>query len=133
MQGLPSSVMFRGLRLNRMGLPNSDVIMKRSVPVSLSAALSLAALLPLTATPLLAYDDERHANREYLYYPEISAQRAVWGQQDSDTNSCVEGSVIGGLLGAGIGAALSRGNGRWIGMPLGGAAGALIGCQVDGG
>lgn len=50
-----------------------------------------------------------------------------------DTNSCIEGSVIGGLLGAGLGAALSRGDGRWIGVPVGGAAGALIGCQVDGG
>ena len=133
MQGLPSSVMFRRPRFNRMGVFNSDVIMKRSVPVSLAAALSLAVLLPLTATPLLAYDDDRYDNREYLYDPEVSAQPAAWGQQDSDTNSCVEGSVIGGLLGAGIGAALSRGNGRWIGMPLGGAAGALIGCQVDGG
>ena len=133
MQGLSSSVMFCRRHLNTMGLPNSDVIMKRFVPVSLSAALSLAALLPLTATPLLAHDDDRYDNREYLYSPEISAQPAAWGQQNSDTNSCVEGSVIGGLLGAGLGAALSRGNGRWIGMPLGGAAGALIGCQVDGG
>ena len=89
-----------------MGLPNSDVIMKRFVPVSLSAALSLAALLPLTATPLLAHDDDRYDNREYLYSPEISAQPAAWGQQNSDTNSCIEGSVIGGLLGAGLGAAL---------------------------
>ena len=51
----------------------------------------------------------------------------------TDTNSCLEGSVIGGLLGAGLGAMLSRGNGRWIGVPIGGAAGVLIGCQVDGG
>lgn len=66
-------------------------------------------------------------------------QRERWEEPDArrvtnpDTNSCVEGSVIGGLLGAGLGAALSRGDGRWIGVPLGGAAGALIGCQVDGG
>ena len=51
----------------------------------------------------------------------------------TDTNSCIEGSVIGGLLGAGLGAMLSRGNGRWIGVPIGGAAGVLLGCQVDGG
>ena len=50
-----------------------------------------------------------------------------------DTNSCVEGSVLGGLIGAGLGAVLSRGEGRWVGVPLGGAAGALVGCQVDGG
>ena len=50
-----------------------------------------------------------------------------------DTNSCIEGSVIGGLLGAGVGAMWSRGSGRWIGVPIGGAAGILLGCQVDGG
>jgi hypothetical protein len=50
-----------------------------------------------------------------------------------DTNSCVEGSVLGGLIGAGLGAVLSRGEGRWGGVPLSGAAGALVGCQVDGG
>ena len=50
-----------------------------------------------------------------------------------DDSSCIEGSDVGGLLGAGAGAALSRGNGRWIGVPVGAAAGALVGCQVDGG
>ena len=50
-----------------------------------------------------------------------------------DDNSCIEGSVIGGLLGAGAGAVLSRGNGRWIGVPVGAAAGSLVGCQVVGG
>ena len=51
----------------------------------------------------------------------------------TDSNSCIEGSVIGGLLGAGAGAALSRGSGRWVGVPVGAAAGAMVGCQVDGG
>ena len=133
MQGLPGSVTFCRRRFNRMELPLRDAIMKRPVRASLSAALSFAVLLPLTATPLLAYDDDRYDNRGYLYRPDISAQPAAWGQPNADTNSCVEGSVIGGLLGVGLGAALSRGNGRWIGMPLGGAAGALIGCPVDGG
>ena len=133
MQALTGSDIFLCRGLNTMGLPISDVIMKRSVPVSLSAALSLAVLCPLTATPLLAYDDDRYDSSEHLYRPYMSAQPAAWGQPDSDTNSCVEGSLIGGLLGVGLGAALSRGNGRWIGMPLGGVAGALIGCQVDGG
>ncbi|MFL0727788.1 MAG: glycine zipper 2TM domain-containing protein [Prochlorococcus sp.] len=40
---------------------------------------------------------------------------------------------MGGLLSAGIGGAISRGNGRWIGVPVGAATGALLGCQVDGG
>ena len=50
-----------------------------------------------------------------------------------DDNSCIEGSVLEGLLGAGAGAALYHGNGRWIGVPVGAAAGSLVGCQVDGG
>jgi uncharacterized protein YcfJ len=61
----------------------------------------------------------------------ISPKRTA--SEKVDDNSCIEGSVIGGLLGAGAGAALSRGNGRWIGVPVGAAAGALVGCQVDGG
>jgi hypothetical protein len=52
---------------------------------------------------------------------------------NEDNNSCIEGSIIGGLLGAAGGAALSRGEGNFIGIPLGIAGGALIGCQVDGG
>lgn len=50
-----------------------------------------------------------------------------------DDNSCVEGTVIGGLLGGGIGGLISRGDGRWIAVPTGAVAGALLGCQVDGG
>ena len=116
----------------------NEVIMNQPVPLRLSALLTLAALLPMTATPLLAYENREYDrrlynSREYLYQPDGATRRAAWEEPQGDTNSCVEGSVIGGLLGAGLGAALSRGNGRWIGVPVGGAAGALIGCQVDGG
>ena len=50
-----------------------------------------------------------------------------------DDNSCIEGSILGGILGGGAGAALSRGNGRWWAIPLGVVGGTLVGCQVDGG
>jgi len=50
-----------------------------------------------------------------------------------DDNSCVEGSVLGGIAGGGLGAALSRGDGRLWAIPLGVVGGALAGCQVDGG
>ena len=50
-----------------------------------------------------------------------------------DNNDCSEGSVIGGLLGAGIALSTSRGKDRFWAVPAGGTAGALIGCQVDGG
>jgi len=53
--------------------------------------------------------------------------------KNTDTNDCSEGSVIGGLLGAGLAISSSRGKDRWWAIPAGGTAGALIGCQVDGG
>ena len=53
--------------------------------------------------------------------------------QNTDTNDCSEGSVIGGILGAGLAISSSRGKDRWWAIPAGGTAGALIGCQVDGG
>ena len=53
--------------------------------------------------------------------------------QRVDNNDCSEGSVIGGLLGAGLALSSSRGKDRFWAVPAGGTAGALIGCQVDGG
>ena len=54
-------------------------------------------------------------------------------RSSTDDNSCVEGTILGGLLGGGIGGLISRGDGRWIAVPTGAVAGALLGCQVDGG
>ena len=50
-----------------------------------------------------------------------------------DDNSCIEGSILGGIAGAAGGAALSRDEGLFIGIPLGIVAGSMIGCQIDGG
>ena len=50
-----------------------------------------------------------------------------------DDNDCSQGSFIGTLLGAGIALSSSRGKDRFWAVPAGGTAGALIGCQVDGG
>jgi len=52
---------------------------------------------------------------------------------NTDDNSCIEGSILGGIAGAAGGAALSRDEGMFIGIPLGIVGGALIGCQIDGG
>ena len=53
--------------------------------------------------------------------------------QNVDTNDCSEGTLIGGLLGAGLATTGSRGKDRWWAIPAGGAAGAMLGCQIDGG
>ena len=50
-----------------------------------------------------------------------------------DDNDCSEGTFIGGLLGAGLALSSSKGKDRFWAVPAGGTAGALIGCQVDGG
>ena len=50
-----------------------------------------------------------------------------------DQNSCKEGTIAGGAIGAGIGMATAKGNDKWWAVPVGGVAGAMIGCQIDGG
>lgn len=52
---------------------------------------------------------------------------------DIDDNSCVEGSILGGILGGGAGGILSTKE-NWIwSIPLGVVGGAVAGCQIDGG
>ena len=53
--------------------------------------------------------------------------------ENVDDNSCIEGSILGGIAGGGIGAAVSRGDGRWWAIPLGIVGGSMVGCQIDGG
>ena len=50
-----------------------------------------------------------------------------------DNNDCSQGSLIGGLLGAGLTMSGTRGKDRWWAVPAGGAAGAIVGCSIDGG
>ena len=75
-----------------------------------------AVQVPCTATP-------RATSRPTMRQQPVSA----------DTNDCSEGTLIGGLLGAGLATTGSRGKDRWWAIPAGGAAGAMVGCQIDGG
>ncbi len=52
---------------------------------------------------------------------------------NTDNNDCRDGSIIGGLLGAGLTMSGTRGKDRWWAVPAGGAAGAMVGCSLDGG
>ena len=71
----------------------------------------------------------------YVKSYEIDVEIPCSGSRASsiDANDCKEGSVIGGLLGAGLAFSGSRGKDRYWAVPAGGTAGALIGCQIDGG
>ena len=74
------------------------------------------------------------SNPGYVRNYEIDVPIPCGGQSVKiDENDCSEGSFIGGLLGAGIALSSSRGKDRFWAVPAGGTAGALIGCQVDGG
>ena len=64
-------------------------------------------------------------------FPRYEEQHPNVGRYDD--NSCIEGSILGGIAGGGLGAALSRKDGRLWAIPLGIVGGAMAGCQVDGG
>ena len=77
------------------------------------------------------------SNPGYVRNYEVDVEIPCGGEnakaKNVDDNDCSEGTVIGGLLGAGIALSSSRGKDRFWAVPAGGTAGALIGCQVDGG
>lgn len=50
-----------------------------------------------------------------------------------DDNSCIEGTVIGGILGGGLAGAISEPDSMIWSIPLGIVGGAMTGCQIDGG
>ena len=75
------------------------------------------------------------SNPGYVRNYEIDVEIPCGGEnyKNIDENDCSEGSFIGGLLGAGIALSSSRGKDRFWAVPAGSTAGALLGCQVDGG
>ena len=82
------------------------------------------------------YISGTQSNPGYVKSYEVDVEIPCGGQrrvEKIDDNDCSEGSFIGGLLGAGIALSSSRGKDRFWAVPTGGTAGALIGCQVDGG
>ena len=75
------------------------------------------------------------SQREVQYMPALPRyyQDAHPHTGHVDNNSCIEGSILGGIAGGGIGAAASRKEGRLWAIPLGIVGGAMVGCQIDGG
>ena len=76
------------------------------------------------------------SNPGYVKSYEVDVVIPCGGQNQAEIivdYDCSEGSVIGGILGAGLALSSSRGKDRFWAVPAAGTAGALIGCQVDGG
>ncbi len=75
------------------------------------------------------------SNPGYVKKYKVDVEIPCGGEQlqKVDNNDCSEGSFIGGLIGAGIALSSTKGKDRFWAVPAGGTAGALIGCQVDGG
>jgi len=71
--------------------------------------------------------------RERVKVPCERHHHAPQKPHQEDSNSCIEGSILGGIAGGGLGAAASRGDGRYWAIPLGIVGGAMVGCQIDGG
>ena len=71
--------------------------------------------------------------RERVKVPCERHHHAPQNHHQTDDNSCIEGSILGGILGGGAGAAASKGDGRYWAIPLGIVGGAMVGCQIDGG
>lgn len=50
-----------------------------------------------------------------------------------DDNSCIEGTIVGGVLGAALAGGMSESDSMIWSIPVGAVGGALVGCQLDGG
>ncbi|MBK16992.1 MAG: cAMP phosphodiesterase [Prochlorococcus sp. SP3034] len=114
--------------------------------IFLLALFSIIPLEPILATTPRAVTCTRTEYREeyipgtksnpgYVKSFEVDVEIPCNGAQTEkvDNNDCKEGSLLGGILGAGLALSSSRGKDRYWAVPAGGTAGALIGCQVDGG
>ena len=74
----------------------------------------------------------RHFNEPSIS-PDIRYEEQYPNVGRYDDNSCVEGSILGGISGAALGGVLSTKE-NWIwSIPLGIVGGSVAGCQIDGG
>ena len=82
------------------------------------------------------YDDRRYSQQSYYGEP-VYRETRVWRGQDGRTycrkKDGTTGLIIGGAAGALLGRELDGGRNRTLGTILGAAAGALIGKELDDG
>ena len=89
------------------------------------------------ASPISSGDEISHypgTRRRYYHDGSYSTYYPTRYERPApvDNNSCIEGTIAGGLLGGGAAGAMSRDKGRWWAIPLGVVSGAMVGCQIDG-
>jgi hypothetical protein len=106
-------------------------------------ALTLAALVIPAATPALArdhYGDHRRYDREYdrdgrYYEPHRVRRDDVWRGRDGryycKRGNGTTGLLVGGAAGALLGREIDGGEHRTTGTVLGAAGGALLGREID--
>ena len=78
-----------------------------------------------------SYRDKIKVPCRHTYRPPI--EQRTGDVSIPDENSCIEGTIIGGLAGGALGGVLSTEE-NWIwSIPTGIIGGAMTGCQIDGG
>ena len=82
----------------------------------------------ITPTTIQLIHRQRQEDERLWRLPQQRMTIPVWKD-----NSCLEGTLAGGVLGEALGGALAKKD-NWIwSIPAGAVGGALVGCQVDGG
>jgi hypothetical protein len=75
----------------------------------------------------------KYYERQKVACAQRGARRTHHQDASVDDNSCIEGSILGGIAGGGLGGTLATKK-NWIwSIPAGVIGGAMVGCQVDGG
>lgn len=74
-----------------------------------------------------------HHHHHHVRVPDTPRTVIEKKARRTDDNSCIEGSILGGIAGGGIAAGLSKSDAMPWSIPLGVVGGALVGCQIDGG
>ena len=78
------------------------------------------------------HQEGNRTHNHSAHQPTTSISRTVFlGPAAEDSNSCLEGTIAGGVLGGALGGVRQKNNWIWS-IPAGAVGGALVGCQIDG-